>query len=107
MEMRGFIEIGMRTTIPSFILLFLPFGKLRLFSFAVIDLCQTAFAGFAEAVVEIDAGLVHGTADHIVADIPGAGEEIAQVAGVHGPHGSHGVALDAGNLNQTADGVAG
>ena len=72
-----------------------------------IDLCQSAFAGFPEAAVQVDAGFVHGPANHVVADIPGAGEEVAQVAGVHGPHGGHGVALDAGNLHQPADGVAG
>lgn len=42
-----------------------------------VDLGQTAFAGFTEAVAEIDAGFVHGTAHHIVADIAGAGEEVA------------------------------
>ena len=50
-----------------------PHGlRWRLFSFAVIELCQAAFAGFPEAVVQVDAGLMHGPADHIVADIPGA-----------------------------------
>ena len=71
-----------------------------------VDLGQAAFAGFPEAVVQIDAGFQHGPADHIVADISRAGEEVAQVAGVHGSHGSYGVALDAGDLHQTADGVA-
>ena len=42
-----------------------------------IDLGQTAFAGLTEAVAEVDAGLVHGTAHHIVADVTGAGEEVA------------------------------
>jgi len=42
-----------------------------------IELGEAALAGFTEAVVQIDARLVHGTADHIVADIPGSGEEIA------------------------------
>ena len=42
-----------------------------------IELGKAALAGFAEAVVEVDARLVHGTADHVIADIPGAGEEIA------------------------------
>ena len=55
----------------------------------------------------MDAGFLHGPADHIVADVPGAGEEIAQVACVHGPDSGDGIALDAGNLHQTADGVAG
>ena len=75
--------------------------------FPCIDLCQTAFTGFPEAVVQIDTGLMHGPADHIVADITGAGEEIAEIAGVHGPHGGNGITLDTGNLYQTANGVAG
>ena len=72
-----------------------------------VDLGQAAFAGFAEAVAQVDAGLVHGPADHVVADVTGTGEEVAHVAGVHGPQGGHGIALDAGDLDETADGVAG
>ena len=74
---------------------------------AVVELCQAAFAGFAEAVVEVDAGFMHGAADHIIADITGACEEIAEVAGIHGAVGGNGITFDAGNLYQTADGVAG
>ena len=48
-----------------------------LFPLSVIDLRQATFAGFPETVVQVDAGLMHGPADHIIADIPGAGEEIA------------------------------
>ena len=44
---------------------------------ALVNLCQTAFAGLAEPVVEVDAGFFHGAAYHIIADISGAGEEIA------------------------------
>ena len=55
----------------------------------------------------MDAGFLHGPADHVIADVSRAGEEIAHVAGVHGPQGGNGVALDAGDLHQTADGVAG
>ena len=76
-------------------------------SFAVVELCQTALAGFTETVVEVDAGFVHGAADHIIADIPGAGEEITEIAGIHGAIRCDCVALDAGNLHQTADGIAG
>ncbi len=79
-----------------------PFGAL-----SVIELGQSAFAGFPEAVVQVDACLLHGPADHIVAYVSGAGEEVAQVAGVHGPDGGDGVAFDAGDLHQAADGVAG
>ena len=48
-----------------------------LFPLSVIDLRQAAFAGFPEAVVQVDTGLMHGSTDHVIADIPGAGEEIA------------------------------
>ena len=44
---------------------------------AVIELGQAAFAGFAEAVVQVDAGFLHGPADHVIADVPGAGEQVA------------------------------
>ena len=44
---------------------------------AIINLCKAAFAGFTETVVQIDAGFVHGAADHIIADVTGAGEEVA------------------------------
>lgn len=73
----------------------------------VIQLGQAAFAGFPETPVQVHAGFVHGPADHVVADVPRAGEEVAQVAGVHGPHGGYRVSLDAGDLDQAADGVAG
>ena len=46
-------------------------------SLAVIKLGQAALAGFPEAVVQVHAGFPHGPADHVVADVPGAGEEIA------------------------------
>ena len=54
-----------------------PFGQpLNLF-LSGIDLSQTAFAGFTEAVIKIDTGFVHSSADHIVADVTGTGKEIA------------------------------
>ena len=81
--------------------------KHLLFHFPVIQLGKAALAGFPEALVQVDAGFVHGPADHVIADVSGAREEVAQIAGVHGPHGGHGVALDAGNLHQAADGVTG
>ena len=52
---------------------------------ACVDLSQAAFAGFTETMVQIDAGFVHGTANHIIADVSRAREEIAQIAGVHCP----------------------
>ena len=86
----------------SFILRLITF-----YFFSAVDLGQAAFAGFPEPMVQIHTGFLHGPADHIIADIPGAGEEIAQVAGIHGTDGGYSVALDAGNLDKSADGVAG
>ena len=73
----------------------------------VIELGEAAFAGFAEPVVKVHAGFLHGAANHIIADIPGAGKEIAQIAGIHGPDGGYGITLDAGDLDEAADGIAG
>ena len=41
--------------------------------FSGVDLSQTTFAGLTEAVVQVNTGLVHSAADHIVADVSGAG----------------------------------
>ena len=38
-------------------------------AFAVVEFGKAAFAGFTETVVEINAGLVHGAADHILTDV--------------------------------------
>ena len=46
-------------------------------SFSVVELGKTAFAGFPETMVQIDTGFLHGPADHVVADVSGAGEEVA------------------------------
>ena len=72
---------------------------------ASVDLGQTALTGFTETVIQVDAGLVHGTADHVIADISGTGQIIAQIACVHSAACGYSVAFDAGNLYQTADGV--
>ena len=58
-------------------------------------------------MIQINAGFVHGAADHVIADISGAGEKIAEIAGIHGSHGGYCVALDTGDLYQTTDWVAG
>ena len=79
----------------------------ELISFAVEHSGQTAFGGFPEALVHVDAGLIHGFHNHIEGDPLGIGQEVGQIAGIHGPHGSYGIALDAGNLNQAANGVTG
>lgn len=73
----------------------------------VIEPGQTALAGLLILVAQVQPGLIHGLAYHIVADISGAAEEIAQIAGIHSAHGGDGVALDAGDLHKPANGVAG
>ena len=44
---------------------------------AVVQLGEAAFAGFPEPVIQVDAGFLHGPADHVVTDVTGTGEEIA------------------------------
>ena len=44
---------------------------------ALVELGEAPFAGLPEAVVKVDAGLLHGPAHHVIADVPGAGEEVA------------------------------
>ena len=73
--------------------------------FAVVDFCQTAFTGLTEAVIQIHTGLLHGTAHHIITDIPGAGQEVAEVAGVHSPHSRNGIAFNTRYLHQAANGI--
>ena len=74
---------------------------------AGINLGQTALGSFPEPMVQVDAGFVHSPADHIVADIPGAGEEVTQIASVHGSHSRYSISFDARNLHQAANGVTG
>ena len=52
-------------------------GLFLVYPFAVIELGEAAFGGFPEAVVQVYTCLLHGPADHIVADISGACQEIA------------------------------
>lgn len=73
----------------------------------VIQPGKASFAGFPEAVIQVDAGFLHGPAHHVVADVPGAGEVVAQVAGIHGPHGGNRIALNARDLYKAADRVTG
>ena len=88
-------------------LLSAPLAPLPACPAAVVEAGQAAFGGFFVLVGQVEARLIHGFADHVIADVPGAAEAVAQVAGVHGPHGGDGVAFDAGDLDQAADGVAG
>ena len=54
-------------------------GKMLLRPFlflSCINLGKTAFAGLAETVIQVNAGLVHSAADHIITDVSGTGEEV-------------------------------
>lgn len=64
------------STIHNFIWIFHPFNKLWLFATGV-DTGKAAFTGFAELMIEMNAGIVHGTAHHIIANVSWTGEEIA------------------------------
>ena len=98
------MKYGHRVPIPNFIIYVILSVRLL---FTGVDFCQTAFTGFTESVVQIDTGFMHSTANHIIANAPGTGEEVAEVAGVHGAHGGYGVTLNTGDLNKTADRITG
>ena len=52
-------------------------GKSDMLLSSGVEFGKAAFAGFTEAVVQVDTGFLHGTADHVIADVSGAGEEVA------------------------------
>jgi len=54
-----------------------PGGLFSVDPLAVVELGKAAFAGFPEPMIQIHAGFLHGPADHVVADVTGAGQEIA------------------------------
>ena len=66
-----------------------PIGRTARLYFCAVILClislcflpvvepgEAAFAGLFILVAQVQAGFLHGTADHIIADAPGAGEEV-------------------------------
>src|SRR5580704_7451187 len=64
-------------------------------------------AGLLVARLHIEAGEIHG-ANHLVErDLVRFGLVHRQARGLHGFGSAHGIALDARNLHQTADGIAG
>ena len=46
-------------------------------TFPVIQPGEAALAGFLILVAQIQARFLHGPADHVIADVPGTGEEVA------------------------------
>ena len=57
--------------------------------------------------IDVSSGIVHGFHHPIEGDLAGTGQEIGKGKSVQRPHGGHGVPLDAGNLNQSANRIAG
>jgi len=68
---------------------------------------QSCERGFLVAGLHVHAGAVHGFDDLVEGDFVGAGVVHGQAGGVDGFDGAHAVALDAGDLDEAADGVAG
>src|SRR5260370_23329880 len=63
--------------------------------------------GFFVAGLHVEAGLVHRGDDLVEGELVVAGFVHGHAAGVDGFDGAHAVALDAGDLDEAADGVAG
>src|SRR5690554_5178765 len=68
---------------------------------------QAAARGFLVLVLHVAAGVAHGPDDLVEADLVLAVAAEGHARGVDGLDRAHGVALDAGDLDQPADGVAG
>src|SRR5450830_2044101 len=68
---------------------------------------QPAQRGFLVLVVHVRARLAHGLDDGVEADEVGAVAFQGQRGGRDGLDGAHAIALDAGDLHQAADGIAG
>src|SRR5690606_18470579 len=68
---------------------------------------QAAAAGFLVLVLHVVAGLAHGLDDLVEGDLVGPVAAHGHAAGVDRLDRAHGVALDAGDLHQPADRVAG
>ena len=73
----------------------------------IVEAGQAAFTGFFVLVAQVQAGFIHGLDHDIKADASGTVQEVSQVTSVHSTHSSNGISFDAGDLHQTADGVAG
>ena len=63
--------------------------------------------GFFVTGLHVEAGLVHGGDDLVEGEFVVAGFVHGHAGGVDGFDGAHAVALDAGDLDEAADGVAG
>lgn len=68
---------------------------------------QSSKRGFLVAGLHVEAGLVHGLDYLVEGDFVAFGLVHSYAAGVDGFYRSHGVALDAGDLDEASDGVAG
>ena len=68
---------------------------------------ETGKRGFFVSGLHVETGLIHGGDDLIEREFVVAGFVHGHAAGVDGFDCSHTIALDAGNLDEAADGVAG
>ena len=68
---------------------------------------QAAEGGFLVARLHVEAGAVHGFDDLVERELVGVGVGEGEAGGVDGFDGAHAVALDAGDLDEAADGIAG
>ena len=68
---------------------------------------EAGLGGLAETVLDVLAGEVHGEDDLVEGDDVRSVADQGVLARVHGAAGGHGVTLDAGDLDQALDGVAG
>ena len=81
------------------ILLFLPL--------MLIKLCKSAFAGLAVDVGQVDSRLIHGIHHKVEGDLSAVGKEVCKAQRIDGAHCRNCVTLDAGDLHQSAHGIAG
>ena len=72
-----------------------------------VEACKAALGGLTVEMGEVKTRAVHGLHHHIKGDLAAVRQEISEGERVDGAHGGHGVALDAGDLYQSAHGIAG
>ena len=72
-----------------------------------IELGKAAVRGFPVVAVNVTACVIHGFDDEVKRNFSCKGQEVCKSHSINCTHGSNGVALDAGNLNQAENRVAG
>ena len=74
---------------------------------AMVETSQATFRGLTEIGTHMLAGFLHGTDNHIKADVSSAGEKGGEVKGIHSSLGGNSISFDTGNLYQTTNGITG